>query len=138
MKNGDEVRLAIPAKPELLGLARLTAGGLASRLGFTYDQVEDLRLAIDEMCFALTGKSGRDGTLELHFLLNEASMTVLGQGHFASPGFLQRSPISEVLLNALVDEHSLTDGTGGPCFSLVKSRLARPSDLPRQPSGEGQ
>ncbi|MGC8626204.1 MAG: hypothetical protein ACP5VR_01400 [Acidimicrobiales bacterium] len=138
MTSGDEVRLAIPAKPELLGLARLTAGGLASRLGFTYDQVEDLRLAMDEMCFALTGSTGRDGTLELHFLLNEASMTIVGQGHFASPGILQRSPISEALLNALVDEHSLTDGTGGPRFSLVKNRPASPSGPPPQPLGKGQ
>ncbi len=41
MGSEDEVRLAVPAKPEFLGLARVTAAGLASRLGFTFDQVED-------------------------------------------------------------------------------------------------
>src|SRR2546425_981063 len=47
----DEVRLAVPATPEFVRLARVTAAGLASRLGFTFDDVDDLRLAIDELCF---------------------------------------------------------------------------------------
>lgn len=138
MSIGGEVRLAIPAKPEFLGLARVTAGGLASRLGFTYDQVEDLRLAIDEMCFALTGTKGRDGTLELHFQLSEDAMSVVGVGHFTSPSSLQRSPLSEVILKALVDEHSATDGADGPRFSLVKYRPTYPPGPGRQPPGEGQ
>ena len=35
--------------PEFLRLARVTATGLASRLRFTFDEVDDLRLAIDEL-----------------------------------------------------------------------------------------
>ena len=38
--------------PEYLRLVRLTAAGLASRLGFTFDEVEDLRIAVDELCFS--------------------------------------------------------------------------------------
>ena len=44
--------------PEFLRLARVTAAGLAGRLGFSFDEVEDLRLAIDELCFGLTGPIG--------------------------------------------------------------------------------
>src|SRR5438270_9637301 len=58
-----EVRLSIPASPEFLRLARLAAAGLASRMGFTCDEVEDLRIAIDELCFSLVGKPGRPGTI---------------------------------------------------------------------------
>jgi hypothetical protein len=38
------------------------------------------------------------------------------------------SELSEVILDALVDEHSMTDGAGGPRFQLVKKR---------QPDGVG-
>ena len=37
----DEVRLAVPATAEFLRLARVTAAGLASRLGFTFDVVPE-------------------------------------------------------------------------------------------------
>ena len=85
MAKQDEVRLAVPAMPEFLRLARVTAAGLASRLGFTFDQVEDLRLAIDELCFGLTGANGRAGTVEVRFVLNDGTLEVQGMGHFDEP-----------------------------------------------------
>ena len=125
MPNVGEVRLVVPAKPEYIGLARVTAAGLASRLGFTYDEVEDLRLAIDEICFGLTGSSGRDGTLEVHFSLSPEGLTVRGEGRFKVPGTLELAPFSQLILDALVDEHSLADGAGGPHFVLVKKLQPR-------------
>jgi hypothetical protein len=136
--SDDEVRLAVPAKPEFLGLARVTAAGLASRLGFTYDQVEDLRLAIDEICFGMTGSKGRDGILELHFLLGADALIVRGEGHFSVPGPIHLSELSEVILDALVDEHSMNDGAGGPRFQLVKKRGESVPDAQSKSLGEGQ
>jgi hypothetical protein len=120
--SDDEVRLAVPARPEFVGLARVTAAGLASRLGFTFDQVEDLRLAIDEMCFGLTGSKGKDGILELRFLLSPEGLTVEGKGSFSPPGPVHLSELSKVILDALVDEHSISDGADGPRFRLMKKR----------------
>ncbi len=120
MGSDDEVRLAVPARPEFVGLARVTAAGLASRLGFTFDQVEDLRLAIDEMCFGLTGTKGKDGILELRFLLSPEGLTVHGEGTFSPPGPVHLSELSKVILDALVDEHSISDGADGPRFRLMK------------------
>lgn len=127
-----EVRLVVPARPEYIGLARVTAAGLASRLGFSYDGVEDLRLAIDEACFSVTGTDGREGTLELRFLLGPEGITVHGKGQLqlgaGEPPLPELSELSERMLDALVDEHSL-DGTQGPNFRLVKrlpERAARP------------
>lgn len=122
MGSDDEVRLAVPARPEFVGLARVTAAGLASRLGFTFDQVEDLRLAIDEMCFGLTGGKGKDGILELRFLLRPEGLTVQGKGSFSPPGPVHLSELSKVILDALVDEHSISDGADGPRFRLMKKR----------------
>jgi hypothetical protein len=134
----DEVRLAVPAKPEFLGLARVTAAGLASRLGFSFDQVEDLRLAIDEICFGMTGSNGRDGVLEVHFLLSPETLTVRGEGHFSGPSRAQLSPLSEVILNALVDEHSISDGDGNPRFQLIKKRRVDHAGTREKSPGEGQ
>jgi serine/threonine-protein kinase RsbW len=46
----DLVNLTIPAKPDYVGIARLAVSGVANRMGFTYDEIEDLKLAVAEAC----------------------------------------------------------------------------------------
>jgi hypothetical protein len=120
----DEVKLTLPATPEFLRLARVTASGLASRMGFTVDEVEDLRLAIDELCFALTGSPPPDGTVELRYRLDGAALQVEGVGHFNGTAALPLTltDLSERILDALVDEHELLADDGVPRFRLVKNR----------------
>jgi hypothetical protein len=120
----DEVRLVVPAMPEFLRLVRVTAAGLASRLGFSFDQVEDLRLAIDELCHGLTGSHGRPGgEVRVRYLIAPGSLEVEGVGRFPEPAErVELTELSEVILTALVDEHELTDGADGPRFRLRKSR----------------
>jgi serine/threonine-protein kinase RsbW len=48
--NEVVVRLTIPGKPEFVGVARLAILGVASRMRFNYDEVEDIRLAVGEAC----------------------------------------------------------------------------------------
>lgn len=118
------MRLAVPAMPEFLRLARVAASGLASRIGFTYDEVEDLRLALDELCFALIGGRGRRGVVQLRYGIVDGALEVQGRGAFgleaADPVL---SDLSQQILAALVDEHRLyRDDRGRPCFQLVKRR----------------
>ncbi|HZN14802.1 MAG TPA: hypothetical protein VFB78_11070 [Acidimicrobiales bacterium] len=120
----DEVKLTLPATPDFLRLARVTASGVASRMGFTVDEVEDLRLAIDELCFALTGSPPPPGTVELTYSLDGASLRVEGVGHFNGHATLPLTltDLSERILEALVDEHELLETDGVPSFRLVKNR----------------
>jgi serine/threonine-protein kinase RsbW len=124
----DEVRLIVPATPEFLRLARITAAGLASRLGFTLDQVEDLRLAIDELCFGLTGPHGRDGVVRLSYIVRDDALEVRGEGQFeAAAAPTAALELSELILNALVDEHELSTNNGRPRFRLIKRRATNGS-----------
>ncbi len=121
----DEVRLVMPADPEFLRLARVTAMGLASRLSFTIDEIDDLRIAIDELVFGLIGSRGRSGTVALQYSLREKGLEVAGTAAFddvdsGSPGM---SELSQLILDAVTDEHSIeTNGDGTPSFRFVKRR----------------
>lgn len=48
MKPFDYVEIRVPAKTQYVSVARLTISGLANRVGFTYDDIEDLKLAASE------------------------------------------------------------------------------------------
>lgn len=48
MQLYDYIEVKIPAKAQYVGVARLTISGLASRLGFTFDEIEDLKIASSE------------------------------------------------------------------------------------------
>jgi serine/threonine-protein kinase RsbW len=117
-----EVRLVVPALPEYLRLARLTAAGLASRLGFSYDEVEDLRIAIDELCFVLVGSHGRPGSITLVYSMLPDALVVEGSGAFPEngPAFAGVSELSGQILAAVVDEHEVRAGQNGPTFRLRK------------------
>ena len=127
MPTQEEVRLVVPATPEFLRLARVTATGLASRLGFSYDDVEDLRLAIDELCFALIGSKGREGTVTLRYAMPEGALHIEGTGRFAgnsSDATPTLSELSKQILSALVDEYDVFSEDGHPSFRLRKQRPA--------------
>lgn len=104
-------------------MTRLLAAGVASRVGFTLDEVDDLRIAIDELCFSLVGPGGREGTVVMRYRLLPDGLEVEGEGHF-SDGMSQPllSPLSMQILGALADECQLEPGADGPTFRLVKRR----------------
>ena len=124
---GEQVRLVMPATPELLRVARLTAAGLASRLGFSFDEVEDVKIAVDELCFALVGTKGREGTLSLVYQLQADSLVIEGTGDF--PGqevHAATGELSRLILSAVVDHHEVVDSDGSVRFKLTKRRSPRP------------
>ena len=118
----DEVRLEVPATPEFLRLARVTATGLASRLGFTYDEVEDLRLAIDELCFTVIGH-GVDGSLEVLYQVVEDGLDIQGTvtGSQEAPKLTE---FAEQILQALVDDHEVGEAEGGRARFRLRKRHA--------------
>lgn len=52
VENGqkDTIILVLPSKPEYVSVARLTVSGIASRMGFDIEEVEDIKLAVAEAC----------------------------------------------------------------------------------------
>ncbi len=57
MTSAEEIRLVIPAEEDFRPIVHLVAGGLASRLEVTYDDLEDIQVAVD----AVLGLRDDDG-----------------------------------------------------------------------------
>jgi len=48
--NSDFIELIVPSKPEYLAVVRLAVSGIANRMGYTYEEIEDIKIAITEAC----------------------------------------------------------------------------------------
>ncbi|MEV6525312.1 ATP-binding protein [Longispora sp. NPDC051575] len=61
----DIVELTVPADGAYLSVLRTATAGLAARLHFTLDEIEDLRIAVDEACALLLPAIGNPQDTEL-------------------------------------------------------------------------
>ena len=102
----------------------MMAAGVASRLGFTLEEVDDLRIAIDELCFCLVGRNGRPGTVALRYVMSPEGLSVEGAGRFGDGASDEPrlSPMSLQILKAVTDDCTVDAGPDGPTFRLFKRR----------------
>jgi serine/threonine-protein kinase RsbW len=72
----DHVTIRMPAEGAYLSVLRTATAGLAARLDFTLDEIEDLRIAVDEACAMLLSQAEAGTTLECDFTLSRNTMTI--------------------------------------------------------------
>ena len=72
----DVVTLRLPAVGAYLSVLRTATASLASRLDFTIDDIEDLRIAVDEACAMLLAQAVPGAELECSFELTADAIDV--------------------------------------------------------------
>ena len=72
----EVVSIQTPAVPRYVAVIRLTAAAVTSRLGFTLDEVEDLKLAVDEAVSLLIESASPSATISVDFNVNSNSLRV--------------------------------------------------------------
>ena len=74
--QADMVTIKLPAAGAYLSVLRTATAGLAARLDFTLDEIEDLRIAVDEACAMLLAQAVPGADLDCTFTLNGDSIRV--------------------------------------------------------------
>ena len=72
----DVVTLRLPAAGAYLSVLRTATASLASRLDFTIDDIEDLRIAVDEACAMLLSQAIPGADLQCSFELTSDALAV--------------------------------------------------------------
>lgn len=125
------VELKIPCRPEFVGVARLAILGVASRMKFSYDEVEDIRLAVGEACTTSVewaeknGKASTDLTLRSEIGEDKLIVDIFDEaGDRSDDGRNSTDQESEnlgaLLITLLVDEVSVAPKDGGTHVRMVK------------------
>jgi serine/threonine-protein kinase RsbW len=114
----DTVDLRVPADPAYLAVIRTATAGLAARLDLTLDEIEDLRIAVDEACALLLGHQPHPGE-ELHatFAIHPNTLEVIVSG--PTRALPDRSSFAWSVLEALVGEVETGTSTKGCWIRLT-------------------
>ena len=116
----EEIRLVIPAEEDFRPIVHLVTGGLASRLDVTYDDLEDIQVAVDAV-LALRDDEG-DVTVVLSA---EPGFVRAAIGPF-EPAALQASDPSaggldlQRVLETVCDRHEFESREDGAWIELTK------------------
>ena len=111
------VKFSIPVDAGYVRVARLASGDMAERAGFSVAEIDDVRLAVDELCAILIAAGGDCMTLRMQ--AREGTLVIDGRSVNARE--LTMPPeFSEMLLRALVDSCTLTAREGDMYFEMSK------------------
>jgi serine/threonine-protein kinase RsbW len=130
----DRVTLTVPARGEYARTVRMTAAELAARLGMSYDEVDDVRMAAEEAFVYACDCAGETADVTFTFILDEGVLHVEvgplplccapdGTGHAASESY------AEFILQSVCDEFAIEHDAGACTLRLCRRAAASGADL---------
>ncbi len=96
------IHISVPAQAEYVGLVRSTSAHVAAQCDLTMDQIEDLRLAVNE-AFAFLVDPTSDSNIDITFVVDGSTLSItLKSSHTAQEP--DRNSFGWTVLSALVNE----------------------------------
>jgi serine/threonine-protein kinase RsbW len=86
MTQDKQVTLSVPAQAEYVDLIRLTLYGIASKMKYSFEEIEDMKVAVSEAVnnAVLHAYAGEDGIIEVTFAVSEEELTITVRDHGVS------------------------------------------------------
>ena len=125
-ETADYVRVRMPAESAYLSVLRSAAAGLAARLDFTLDEIEDLRIAIDEACAMLLVQAIPGTELECDFELGADQVTITVSVEAAKAIMPARDTFAWTVLSALAGSVDARLGPGDRVAIVLQKRRGAP------------
>jgi serine/threonine-protein kinase RsbW len=120
--DGDVVEVRVPASAAYVSTLRITAASLAARCELTVDDIEDLRLAVDEACSLLLPHAASDSALDARFELAYARLEVQASVTSVDGAHVDRDGFAWTVLGALATSVEVRNEDGRLTIALTKRR----------------
>ncbi|HYU57260.1 MAG TPA: hypothetical protein VEO00_04330 [Actinomycetota bacterium] len=118
--------IRIPPATAYAGLVRAAASALAARLDFTYDQIMDLHIAVDEICSRLLATTAAPTALEVVLEARDGALVVHARAEgSARPDRPFLNEWSERILRSVVDRFTVEQRDGSTTVRLDVARAGR-------------
>ncbi|MGI9018006.1 MAG: ATP-binding protein [Euzebya sp.] len=116
------ISLSIPGDPQHLAVLRATAAAVAARARLTIDQLEDVRLAVEEA--AATLLAGQPASIELTMDPGNLPLTVTVAANPTGPVDLDPEGFSWTILSAMSDEFKVEQSDGRVTMTMRFATVA--------------
>lgn len=125
-RSEGAVELVVPADPAYLAVLRTATAGMAARLDLDLDEIEDLRIAVDEACGLLLVGARPADRLSAVFVLGRDWLQVQLSGPATS--LPPADSIAWAVLEALVGEVEVQPATAMAARVRLLHRRRRPGE----------
>jgi serine/threonine-protein kinase RsbW len=123
-----DVELRLPADSAYVSVLRTTSAGLAARLDFTLDDIEDLRMAVGEACALVLPEAEAGADLTCEFWMRSSELTIAVGVPARQPTAPDEDSFAWQVLNTLATKTSATTDSGRFTISLsMQSTLSEPA-----------
>ena len=109
LPGGDAIDVDVPLRTEYAATIRLLVASLGADVGFSIDEIDDLKLAVSEVFTQMVEADGEDDSRRAHLRLTIGGSSLgvhLSAGADAAP--LELDPLSTAILSSVVDAHTVT------------------------------
>ena len=113
----DVVRLSVPGSLEYVRVVRLTAAAVAARLSFDVEEIEDLRVAVDELVSTVI-EAGDGAEVNITFTSLDGAFVVEGDSQVAREPAID--DLTRQILSVVVDAFDVTATDGVARFRATK------------------
>ncbi len=138
-RGAQYISLAIPAKAENMNVVRLCIAAIGGRMGFSVDDIEDMKIVVGEACInsvyhGYQRETSQANVIHIRFLIHATKLEILvkdnGQGfdasrvnaYFGNPDSerLEGGGLGFYLMKALADELHISSSADGTAARMVK------------------
>ena len=128
----EVIRLSVPAEPGYLTVVRTAAAAVAGRLGATVDDIEDLRIAVNEACAVLLTHADDRADLSCRFEIGDDGrlgfrVTAASQGDVPEPG-----SFAWMVLESLTGQVSVGTDVGDDGVRTARVSFVRTVGVPEK------
>lgn len=103
----EKITISIPAKKKYAALLRLAVSSIGIRLDCTFDQIDDLKLAINEaFLLMLSGLKKENKNIEFNFVVDNDKVTIIIPLKNIQ---VERNSMSSFIINGVTDRFDYQD-----------------------------
>ena len=117
----DCIQLSLPLNAAYVSAARLTASSVANRMGFSTDEIEDIKAAVSEACTFVIKNAPVDSAENFHikFHMSTKIMSI----NIRANGILHQEAdeMSLIMIKALMDQFEIKPDNNETVLYMIKN-----------------